>query len=84
MQHFQQQIQTRKALLIFVHSMNAPVVLFLDDVEAEYKSFQQIILNASHSNPKLIERTTNGPIKKFSILDTQISGVAIQEEPVLK
>lgn len=64
--------------------MNAPVVLFLDDVEAEYKSFQQIILNASHSNPKLIERTTNGPIKKFSILDTQISGVAIQEEPVLK
>ena len=84
MQHFQQQIQTRKALLIFIHSMNAPVVLFLDDVEAEYKSFQQIILNASHSNPKLIERTTNGPIKKFSILDTQISGVAIQEEPVLK
>ena len=84
MQHFQQQIQTRKALLIFVHSMNAPVVLFLDDVEAEYKSFQQIILNASHSNPKLIERTTNGPIKKFSILDTQISGVARQEEPVLK
>ena len=84
MQHFQQQIQTRKALLIFVHSMNAPVVLFLDDVEAEYKSFQQIILNASHSNPKMIERTTNGPIKKFSILDTQISGVAIQEEPVLK
>ena len=84
MQHFQQQIQTRKALLIFVHSMNAPVVLFLDDVEAEYKSFQQIILNASHSNPKLIERTTNGPIKKFSILDTQISGVSIQEEPVLK
>lgn len=45
--------------------MNAPVVLFLDDVEAEYKSFQQIILNASHSNPKLIERTTNGPIKKI-------------------
>lgn len=84
MQHYQQQIQTRKALLIFVQSMNAPVVLFLDDVETEYKTFQQIILNASHSNPKLIERTTNGPIKKFSILDTQISGVAIQEEPVLK
>ena len=84
MQHFQQQIQTRKALLIFVQSMNAPVVLFLDDVETEYKTFQQIILNASNSNPKLIERTTNGPIKKFSILDTQISGVAIQEEPVLK
>ncbi len=84
MQHYQQQIQTRKALLIFVQSMNAPVVLFLDDVETEYKTFQQIILNASNSNPKLIERTTNGPIKKFSILDTQISGVAIQEEPVLK
>ena len=84
MQHYQQQIQTRKALLIFVQSMNAPVVLFLDDVETEYKTFQQIILIASNSNPKLIERTTNGPIKKFSILDTQISGVAIQEEPVLK
>ena len=84
MQHYQQQIQTRKALLIFVQSMNAPVVLFLDDVETEYKTFQQIILNASNSNPKLIERTTNGPIKKFSILDTQISGVAIQEDPVLK
>lgn len=84
MQHYQQQIQTRKALLIFVQSMNAPVVLFLDDVETEYKTFQQIILNASNSNSKLIERTTNGPIKKFSILDTQISGVAIQEEPVLK
>ena len=84
MQHYQQQIQTRKALLIFVQSMNAPVVLLLDDVETEYKTFQQIILNASNSNPKLIERTTNGPIKKFSILDTQISGVAIQEEPVLK
>ena len=84
MQHYQQQIQTRKALLIFVQSMNAPVVLFLDDVETEYKAFQQIILNSSHSNPKLIERTTNGPIKKFSILDTQIAGIAIQEEPILK
>lgn len=84
MQHYQQQIQTRKALLIFVQSMNAPVVLFLDDVETEYKTFQQIILNSSHSTPKLVERTTNGPIKKFSILDTQIAGVAIQEEPILK
>lgn len=81
---FNQPIQTRKALLIFVKSMNAPVVLFLDDVDEEYKNFQQIIANASTSNPKVIEKTTNGPIKKFSILDTHISGVAIQEEPVLK
>lgn len=82
--HFQQPIQTRKALLIFVESMNAPVVLFLEDVDSEYKTFQQIIASASSSNPKIIERTTNGPVKKFSILDTKISGVAVQEEPVLK
>jgi len=41
---------------------------------------KQIIANASEQSPKLVEKIGKGPLKKLAVLDTQIAGVAIQEE----
>ena len=32
---------------------------------------------------KLIEKTAKGPVKNFSVLDTQLAGVALQDENYL-
>lgn len=82
MQSYQQQkqIQTRRPVLIFLKQVGPPIVLYVDDSEALYNELKQIMANAVSSTPKLIEKTAKGPVKKICILDTQISGVVIQEE----
>ncbi len=82
MQPFNQspQVQTRKPVLIFLKVVAPPMVLYVDDHEAVYNEIKQIIKNASPQVPKLIEQTAKGPLKKLCVLDTQIAGVAIQEE----
>ena len=35
---------------------------------------------ANVNNPKFIEMEAEGPIKKFSVMDTHIAGLAVQEE----
>ena len=44
---------------------------------------KQAIKTANNSMPKLIERQAKGPVKNLSVLDTQLAGVAIQEETYL-
>ncbi|MFH0703242.1 MAG: hypothetical protein V2B14_06905 [bacterium] len=78
-----QQIKSRKPVLIFLKVVGPPLVLYVEDSEATYKEIRQIILNASEQSPKLIEKIGKGPLKKLSVLDTQIAGVAIQEETYL-
>ena len=53
----------------------------MDDTESAYQELKQIMANANERTPKLIERNGKGPIKRFAVLDTQIAGVVIQEEP---
>ena len=79
-QYSNQPVKIRKPVLIFLKIVGPPLVLYVDDSEAVYNEVRQIIANASEQSPKLIEKVGKGPLKKLSVLDTQIAGVAIQEE----
>lgn len=74
-------IKLRKAVLIFLKIVGPPLILYVDDPESLYSEIKQLISNASGQNPKLVEKQGKGPLKKLAILDTQIAGVAMQEEP---
>ena len=76
-QPFAQQFKTRLALLVFIKGAAAPIVLYFEDVKAEYDEFL-----AAMQLPvgKLIEKEPIGPIKKVAIMSNQIASLAIQEE----
>jgi hypothetical protein len=82
MQQFQQtqQVKTRKPVLIFLKNGGPPLILYVEDTEAVYNEFKQIIAEAKNSSPRLIEKAGKGPLKKIVVIDTQIAGIAIQEE----
>lgn len=84
-QHFQNtpQVKTRKAVLILMKHSAPPLVLYVDEPEALYEDLKQAIKSANNTMPKLIERQAKGPVKNLSVLDTQLAGVAIQEETYL-
>lgn len=71
------QIKTRTALLIFIKGSSAPVVLYVDNAQATYEEFQQLI--KSHAGT-VIEKEATGPIKKLTLHSSQISAVALQDE----
>lgn len=71
------QVKTRTALLIFVKGSSAPVVLYVENPQATYEELQLLIKNQSSL---LVEKEGTGPIKKVSILASQISAVALQDE----
>lgn len=73
----QPQIKIRKSLVVFIKGAAAPVALYVKDPEAEYKELQQIL---KMPTARVIEKETDGPIKKISIPSNQITAVAIQEE----
>ena len=76
-QYTTQQIKTRTALLIFVKGSSAPIVLYLENPQATYEEFQQLIKMQSS---QIVEKEGNGPIKKLTVHASQISAVALQEE----
>jgi len=76
------QVKTRKPVLIFLKIVGPPLVLYVENSEAVYQEIKQIIAGANEQSPKLIEKTGKGPLKKLTVLDTQIAGVALQEENV--
>ncbi len=73
-----QNFKTKNSILLFGKSWAAPLVLYFDNPQEKYKEIQDII--NSSAQPRLVELTANGPIKKVSILSSQIAGVALQEE----
>lgn len=84
-QHFQStpQVKTRKALLILMKHSAPPLVLYVDNPDELYEDLKQVIKSANNSMPKIIERQAKGPVKNLCVLDTQLAGVAIQEETYL-
>jgi len=76
-----QQIKTRKALLVFLKVVAPPIVLYVDNPDETYAEIVAIIENANARVPKMVYQMGKGPLKKLAVLDTQIAGVAIQEEP---
>ena len=84
-QHFQNspQVKTRKAVLILMKHSAPPLVLYVDNPDELYEELKKAIKTANTAMPKLIEKTAKGPVKNFAVLDTQLAGVAIQEENYL-
>lgn len=71
------------SVLVFMKSLSTPVVLYADQPTQLYEELKRIIQTANPQAPKLIEKTGVGPLKKVSFLDTELSGVALQADPVL-
>ena len=74
----QQQIKSRLSVLIFLKGNAAPLVLYVDRPQELYDEMLTYLkLPATN---KLIEKETQGPLKKVAFMASQISGVAMQEE----
>ena len=71
------QVKTRTALLIFIKGSSAPIVLYVENPQANYEELQQLI--KSHTGT-VIEKEATGPIKKVTLHSSQISAVALQDE----
>jgi len=72
-----QNIKIRNAVLVFIKGSTAPLVLYVKDAQALYEE----LLNLLQSQKSVIvEKETDGPIKRVCFLSSQISAVAIQEE----
>lgn len=72
-----QNIKKRYAVLVFIKSSTAPLVLYVKDAQALY---QELIEKMQSPNAILIEKETEGPIKKACFISNQIAAVALQEE----
>lgn len=84
MQQFHQpQTQTKMAVLVFLKVVGPPLVLYVDDPDSLYSEMKEIVRNANPQAPKLIEKSGVGPLKNIAIIDTQIAGVAMQEETIV-
>ncbi len=70
------------SVLVFMKSLATPLVLYADNANQLYDEIKQLIRGANAQSPKLIEKQGVGPLKKVAFLDTEISGVAVQLEPV--
>lgn len=71
------QVKTRTALLVFIKGSSAPIVLYVENPQASYEEFQQLIKTPTGT---IIEKECTGPIKKVTIHSSQLSAVALQEE----
>ncbi len=70
------------AVLIFLKTLSTPVVLYTENPTQLYEEMKQIIRTSNIQSPKLIEKPGVGPLKKFAFVDTELSGVALQSEPL--
>lgn len=68
-----------QTVLVFVKSLAAPIVLYHENPQVLFDEMRKIISSASPASPKLIEKPGMGPLKKVCLLDTEISGVALQQ-----
>ncbi len=73
-----QNIQIKISLLIFLKGSVAPIVLYFEDPKKVYDDIQHVLKETSA--PKMIELEAAGPIKKVSLMSSEISGLALQEE----
>ena len=76
------QMKKRTSVLVFLKGTTAPLVLYVENPISVYEELAQI-LKLNSQTPKLIEKTTMGPIRKVCIQSTQICAVALQDEPYM-
>ena len=79
-QHFNpnaQKIKIRYAVLVFLKGSTAPLVLYVNEYMELYKELSEYMKS---NQAVLIEKDTEGPLKKVCFISNQIAAVAIQEE----
>lgn len=72
-----QNIKKRYAVLVFIKGSTAPLVLYVKEPQALY---QELVEKMQSNNAILIEKDTDGPLKKVCFISNQIAALAIQEE----
>ena len=72
-----QNIKKRYAVLVCIKGSMALFVLYVKEDQALY---QELVERMQSSNAVLIEKETEGPLKKVCFLSNQIAALAIQEE----
>jgi hypothetical protein len=72
-----QNIKKRYAVLVFIKGSTAPLVLYVKDAQTLY---QELVERMQSPNVVLIEKETEGPLKKVCFASNQIAALAIQEE----
>ena len=72
-----QNIKKKTSILVFLKGSTAPLVLYVENPQDLYAELTQLIKSASNV---LVEKETQGPIKKVCFVSNQLSAVAIQEE----
>lgn len=76
-QYNPQNVKKRTSILIFIKGSTAPLVLYVDNPQELYGELSQLI--KSNQNV-LVEKETQGPLKKLCFFSNQIAAVAMQEE----
>lgn len=71
------QVKTRITLVMFIKGSPAPLALYTENPQADYKEIQQLLKVPTQ---KIVEKEGIGPIKKISVPANQIAAVALQEE----
>ncbi len=79
-QQVQGTIKTRLAVLIFCKDVANPMVLYFENAQKIYEDLKTLI---NSTEIKMVEFEPIGPIKKASLLSSNIVGVALQEERYL-
>lgn len=73
-----QPVNKKVAFIVFIKGSIAPVVLYLDNPAQVYENVQEIIRNPQA--PRVFEIEANGPIKKVTLVTSEVTGCALQEE----
>ena len=72
-----QNIKKRYAILVFLKGSTAPLVLYVKDYVELYRELTGYVKS---NQAVVVEKDTEGPLKKVCFISNQIAGVAIQEE----
>ncbi len=72
-----QNIKKRISVLVFLKGSTAPIVLYVENPQELYAELTQLVKTSSNV---LVEKETQGPIKKVCFAANQIAAVAMQEE----
>ncbi len=72
-----QNIKKKTSVLVFLKGSTAPLVLYVENPQELYAELTQLIKSASNV---LVEKETQGPIKKVCFVANQVAAVAMQEE----
>lgn len=77
-----QNIRTKTSLLLFGNGWAAPLVLYFENPQEKYSELKEILNKPAAT--RVLELEAMGPIKKVSILASQITGLALQDEQYIQ